>query len=398
MKYGLILATALLLQTNLYAEKSFPLEDWGRMTVPDTYQTGVEFPVKVEILKLNEPTRLVMTANWKKTTGQFGGFLQTLGVERDVTQPESYTFNVTIKKTNPGLGCAVLTVYLSPDGSWKSKTKSGFAEVPIAKKADTAMSDLGTLSEQTQKAKPFSLKTAPVLPSLKEAGFEEKPSFSDEFNPAWPRQKEFWQVATWKQNGTQMSKERCRVNADGHLVQTVTAGSPFQGGSLQTVHEYRWGRWIARVKPSAAPGVLNSIFTKDWDDLTTAANDGDGKKGEIDIELLSHTFGPGKGEVHVAIHLKNHAPLWHLDIPLDFNPSDDFHEWGFDVYPDRTVWHVDGRILHEWKYTKEFYIDPDYEFFFNSWTMEKWIKGPPRQDAQYLIDWVRFYPLTGSPQ
>lgn len=144
------------------------------------------------------------------------------------------------------------------------------------------------------------------------------------------------------------------------------------------------------------PGVLNSIFTKDWDDQTTPDSEHDGKKGEVDIEFVTHTFGPGRGEVHLAIHLEKHEPLWHMDIPLDFNPSDDFHEWGFDILPDRVVWHVDGRVLHTWLYEGEYKIDPNYEFFFNSWTRTKWLKGPPMAPADYLIDWVRFYPLKAA--
>jgi hypothetical protein len=34
--------------------------------------------------------------------------------------------------------------------------------------------------------------------------------------------------------------------------------------------------------------------------------------------------------------------------------------------------------------------------FFNAWTMEKWIKGPPQKQGDYRIDWVKFYPLANS--
>ena len=261
--------------------------------------------------------------------------------------------------------------------------------------AADGMDKLAEKSEKTQKAVPFSSTKAPALIGLKEGGFAEEPSMVDEFNPGWTG-KQYWRVATWNQNKTKMSKDRCKVNADGHLVQSVMPQLPGLGGSMQTKHEYGYGRWVARVKASSVPGVLNSIFTKDWDDLTTEKPNNDGKHGEVDIELLSHTYGPKTGEVHLAIHLKKHHPLWHLDIPLDFNPSEDFHEWGFDILPDKVVWHVDGRVIHSWSYTKEHKIDPQYEFFFNSWTMKKWIKGPPSKQADYHIDWVKFYPYTKS--
>jgi beta-glucanase (GH16 family) len=147
------------------------------------------------------------------------------------------------------------------------------------------------------------------------------------------------------------------------------------------------------VKPSAVPGVINSVFTKDWDNLTTPENNADGDMSEVDIEFVTKTFGPGRGEVHLAIHLKGYSPFWHIDVPLDFNPSDDFHEWGFDIFPDRVVWHVDGRVLHTWEYTAEHRIGPNYEFFMNSWTKVQWVGGPPEKDATYSVDWVKFYPI-----
>jgi beta-glucanase (GH16 family) len=254
------------------------------------------------------------------------------------------------------------------------------------------------VSEGTPKAVPFISAQAPALPSLSEGGFALEPAFEDQFEPGWEGSQKSWKVATWKQNGTQMSPERCRTDGKGHLVQTVLAGEPFQGGSLQTNREFGWGRWVARVKPSAVPGLLNSIFTKDWDNLTTPADQHDGNKGEVDFEFVTHTFGNGRGEAHLAIHLKEHHPLWHLDIPLDFDPSQDFHEWGFDILPDRVVWHVDGKVLHTWMYTKEHSIDPAYEFFFNSWTAKKWLKGPPGEKAEYHIDWLKFYPLQKNPE
>jgi hypothetical protein len=38
-------------------------------------------------------------------------------------------------------------------------------------------------------------------------------------------------------------------------------------------------------------------------------------------------------------------------------------------------------------------LEPDYEFFFNSWTQEDWINGPSAEDARYEIDWVKFFPM-----
>ncbi len=259
--------------------------------------------------------------------------------------------------------------------------------------AESTVEQVAAASAVTPKAELFRAGEAKAIPTLAAGGFADLPSFEDHFLASWEQTQDAWRVATWKQNGTLMSPDRCRTDGQGHLVQTVLAGDPPRGGSLQTKREFGYGRWIARVKASAVPGLLNSIFTKDWDDLTTPGDDQDGLKAEVDIEFVTHTFGDNQGQVHLAIHLKDHDNFWHGNVPLDFNPSEDFHEWGFDILPDRVVWHVDGKVLQTWANTPEYLVHPGYEFFFNSWTQKSWLKGPPLQDGQYEIDWVKFYPL-----
>jgi beta-glucanase (GH16 family) len=270
------------------------------------------------------------------------------------------------------------------------------AESTVKSKPVDVTAGIVEASLVTPKGAPFSRSKAADLPSLEQAGFATEPAFQDDFSPDWDPVSAGWRVATWRQNKTQMSPERSAVDGQGYLVQTVLAGEPARGGAVQTSREFGWGRWVARIKTSDVPGAINTMFTKDWDDLTTSESQSDGNKGEVDLEFLTYTSGKGTGEVHLAIHLKDRTPLWHLDIPLDFSPAEDFHEWGFDILPDRVVWHVDGKVIHTWKYTESERIDPNYEFFFNSWTQEKWIQGPPKTDAKYQIDWVRFYPLKSQ--
>ena len=226
--------------------------------------------------------------------------------------------------------------------------------------------------------------------------FESMPALEDNFDAGWSESQTVWRRASWTQNGTQMSVDRCVEDGDGFLEQTVLSGSPFQGGSMQSQSEYRYGRWIARLKPSNVPGVLNSMFTMDWDDMSTNAADGDGTHEEIDIEFLTYTFGASTGSVHFAVHKPPHSNYFVDDVELSFNPSDAFHVWGFDILPDRIQWHVDNTVLATFTYDETVSIIGHYEMFFNSWTREEWIHGPPSENAVYQIDWVRFYPLRAE--
>ena len=218
------------------------------------------------------------------------------------------------------------------------------------------------------------------------------PLLEDTFEPDWEDTQTAWRRASWMQNGTQMSPDRCETNEEGLLEQTVLAGEPYSGGSMQSSAEYLYGRWVGRLKPSSVPGALNSMFTMDWDDLDTPDTDGDGTHQEIDIEFLTYTFGDGVGEVHFAVHRPDYSNYFVDDVALDFDPSAAFHEWGFDILPDRVEWHVDGDVLASFVYDETLSITGAYEMFFNSWTAESWINGPPETSAVYQIDWVRFYP------
>ncbi|NIA20491.1 MAG: family 16 glycosylhydrolase [Anaerolineaceae bacterium] len=298
------------------------------------------------------------------------------------------TFRRLCSTAAVGICLGLLTVGCADQGNaTPGGTLQRDASAPAGKSVAKAAQDAGSATD----AKPGAAAEAGAkAPSP----FAATPAFEDNFDAGWEKRQTQWRVATWKQNGTLMAPERCATDGKGNMVQTILPGEPYRGGSMQTAKEYPYGRWVARVKPSPVPGALNTVFTKDWDDLTTPDTEGDGTGFEVDIELLTYTFGPGRGKVHLAIHAKN-MKSWSEDLPLDFNPSDDFHEWGFDIYPDRVEWHVDGKHLKTWTAPKDKPIPAGgHEFFFNSWTKSKWIKGPPKEAAHYQIDWVRFYPLV----
>ena len=84
------------------------------------------------------------------------------------------------------------------------------------------------------------------------------------------------------------------------------------------------------------------------------------------------------------------------DIKLDFDPSAEYHVWGFEITPERITWFVDGRNLLTYTYKgNPISINAPYTLKLNTWSQSDWINGPPEPDTDclYLIDWVRFTPL-----
>lgn len=213
-----------------------------------------------------------------------------------------------------------------------------------------------------------------------------KALFREDFNGS-SIDESIWIVGTWAEHGGQLGRERCYVE-DGYLnLLLVNNNGEILSSAIQTRAEFLYGKWEVRSKPSAVPGVLNSFFTIDW-------KDGKGTRQEIDIEFLTYTFGEHKGKVHFAMHAQGKQSSG-INIDLDFNPSADFHVWGFNVTPEQIEWFVDGKTLHAYKYAEnDIKIDTPYQLKLNHWTQAEWIKGPPQPGvtSRYLIDWIQFTP------
>ncbi|MFW5685300.1 MAG: glycoside hydrolase family 16 protein [Spirochaetota bacterium] len=221
--------------------------------------------------------------------------------------------------------------------------------------------------------------------------------FFDDFNDS-SVDTSVWQIGRWREHGGQMSAERCYVE-DGllNLVFVNDSGDGYLSSAIQTRDEYYFGTWEARLKPSGVPGVLNSFFTIDWDD-TTQSGSGDGTKQEIDIEFLTNSFGEGAGQVHYALHEDGHRSLQtNPDIDLGFDPSADFHVYGFEITPEYIEWFVDDEVLLRYEYDDPEYdieITAPYQLKLNHWSSTGWVGGPPEEDEEsvYQIDWIRFTP------
>ena len=211
--------------------------------------------------------------------------------------------------------------------------------------------------------------------------------FFDDFTAA-ALDESIWEIGVWWEHGGQTGRERTYLR-DGRLHMALV-NDPEEGilsSALQTRESFLFGRWEASLKPSAVPGVLNSFYTIDW-------NGGDGSRQEIDIEFLTYTFAEDRGEVHLAVHARDRRS-WSVDIPLNFNPADDFHVWGFEITPEHIQWFVDDTILHTYVYADNpVAIDRPYQLKFNVWTQEAWIHGPPEEGVEsvYEIEWIRFTP------
>lgn len=220
--------------------------------------------------------------------------------------------------------------------------------------------------------------------------------FFEDFNG--PINKKIWTVGGWSEHGGQLSPDRCYVRDS--VLNMVFINDPEKGylsAAIQTVDEFLYGRWEARLKPSDVRGVLNSFYTIDWDNTAVPGATNDGTKQEIDIEFLTKSFTGTTGEVHFAVHASGRKSFnLNPDIKLDFDPSKDFHIWGFDITPEYIEWFVDDQVLHKYEYSKnDVTINAPYMLKLNVWSSKNWIGGPPEPNTEciYQIDWIKFTPM-----
>jgi hypothetical protein len=292
---------------------------------------------------------------------------------------QSATFEVT------ATGSAPLSYQWTKDGLSIPGATSASHTTPDAQPADHGASYRVVVRNSAGSA---TSEEAVLL--VRGGSFSQEPEFEEDFDA--PLDPGRWQVASWVEHGGQTGPERCYAQ-DGllHMIFVNDSTAGYLSAALQTRSTFLYGRWEARLKPSSVPGVLNSLYTIDW-------GDGSGTKQEIDIEFLTFAFGENSGKVHFAVHAEGRESSdTNPDIELGFNPSDDFHVYGFEITPEQIRWFADERVL--WTYTysgNPITIDSPYQLKLNVWSAQHWIQGPPEADTPcvYLIDWIRFYPFV----
>jgi beta-glucanase (GH16 family) len=170
----------------------------------------------------------------------------------------------------------------------------------------------------------------------------------------------------------------------GYLSLSVAANQ-LHGSELQslTLPGYNYGKYESRIKVSSVPGVVDSFF---W---IQAPNYG---PLEIDIEFLTDEFTNNVGKVHYTIHPSNQTYVQNLA----FNPSDAFHNYGFQWTAGKVEYYVDGKAVYSFSDSTLNSTAPGF-IMMNTWTGNpNWGGGPPTQKATSVYDWVAFHPYQNA--
>lgn len=151
-------------------------------------------------------------------------------------------------------------------------------------------------------------------------------------------------VETFPGNLASFSKESLVCDEDGtHLTISAipTGNRPYRSGAFASNRTFGYGRFEAEIKAARGPGLVTGFFLHR-----------DSPRQEIDIEIAGDD--PGRMLVNVYFNPGDEGAT--LDygyrgspcrVELGFDATLDFHRYSIDWRPDRIVWSVDGRVVHE---------------------------------------------------
>ena len=170
----------------------------------------------------------------------------------------------------------------------------------------------------------------------------------------------------------------------GFMSLTVPAGSPLRGAELQslTTPGYSYGYYDARILTTDVKnGGVVSFF---WIEQPNYGSH------EWDVEFtLSDSWAgtTNPGRVSFTTHPLDNTQ-W---VDLAFNPSQEFHTYGFLWTPGRIDFTVDEKIVRTVT-DPVLTTDATGYIMMNTWSgISNFGGGPPSQPATSVYDWVKFY-------
>lgn len=115
----------------------------------------------------------------------------------------------------------------------------------------------------------------------------------------------------------------------------------YTSGSIASRDRFKYGRFIAYVKPARARGIITGIFLHR-----------NTPRQEIDIEFLGKDptkmlvnvyYNPGQEGTKLEYGYRGTPAV----VDLDFDASENFHRYEIEWRSDAIRWRVDGRLVHK---------------------------------------------------
>jgi endo-1,3-1,4-beta-glycanase ExoK len=215
-------------------------------------------------------------------------------------------------------------------------------------------------------------------------------SFVEKFQQLDPKR---WYVADGWANGDyqtcEWSAQAIKVAGSNMRMTLSDKGGkqrPISCPEMHTNARTSYGLYEARMRSASGSGLNTAFFTyigppngvKEWD--------------EIDFEFLGkdpHTVNTG--------HYTNGKAANGKIVQLGFDASQSFHNYAFEWTPDKIIWYVDGKQVHETAPGSPMPHNPSL-LFLSLWSGQPAWLGPFEYSKPVTADvqWVAFTP-AGTP-
>lgn len=190
---------------------------------------------------------------------------------------------------------------------------------------------------------------------------------------------DLWTVSSYKPDSDTLTTTFLPSNVrslDGRLVLRASVANN-KGGEYRSNGKFSPGKYRASIKVDQAPGTYLTFFAYVW-----PSEQGDNVQNEIDVELI---INHGKTTAMLSTWRDYTKTQYLYELPFD--PSADYHTYGFDWYTDRVEFYIDDMTMPVWTSHSNIPQDPMY-VYFNSWVDKDHLSDYGNGVSTEYVDWV----------
>ncbi len=167
--------------------------------------------------------------------------------------------------------------------------------------------------------------------------------------------------------------EPINVTIEDNLLKLTMPANTLDGGQLETrEYDHLYGSYRVSMKLPDAPSSITGFFLYRAPDYYH----------EVDIEVVNDPSGKVWFTTYADGKVTNSYETY-----LGFDPTEDYHEYRFDLYPDKASFYINGILF---KSFKGGLTDKPMKLMINSW-FPHWLDGiKPETDAVTRVEWIKY--------
>lgn len=162
------------------------------------------------------------------------------------------------------------------------------------------------------------------------------------------------------------------ANVTGERLRITLPAGSLDGGEIASERLLGHGFYAVRLKVPDAPTSITGFFLYRPPDF----------QSELDIEIFNDSTGTVLFTTYAGGE-KTHTET--LELPFD--PTQGFHEYGFNYRPGRVEFYVDGELLQTYE---DGLPDRPMRLYLNAW-FPTWLGGErPASDRHVYAEWIEW--------